>query len=561
MKTTPVNRLPVTTMAPDSTSSDNRSDLPDAEEVRAALSSWLGEFDAEAQRELDLLKLLLQTATGSVIAIAHYKTHVDREAGVQYLKDNVDLPVREFAFAPDRRNPIPTLREIDVDRACLHLYDVENALPDVAGVLNLQRESFGEVPHAVVLWVNDYGLREISRRAPDFFAWSSGVYEIHTDAPNVSRIVNFLALTEPLRYTSQGDLGRKESFYKDVIQKHEALDDANPAFLARMYERLAKVQLNTRRFEDADNSVKSGLEWVESERSKQAASLHCLQAKLAFKRGDLDQAEEIYRSVKDTYEHLEQRGDAAKVKSALASIAQEKGDVKQARRHYTEALQAFEDLGLPSETGTACLLLGVFEMKHADNDDEAERLIARSIKIFSRSGDEIIKTQALCFLGDLRTRQSRYRDAEALYRSSLQIAKREGDDAAEGLTIASLALMKYQEGSHGESKRLTKKSINYFNKLEIVSLLIKFNIVIGCLEEKDGNSNAAAEAFGKALSKARESTLIDNHVEILVEMASLWRRTGEPSIPGRVASFLDISEERAVEYMQDLLNPESNSDA
>src|SRR5215212_7288303 len=52
------------------------------------------------------------------------------------------------------------------------------AYPPLLSALNLKRELFRqEVPHPLLLWLPDYALTALARKAPDFWAWRSGLYE------------------------------------------------------------------------------------------------------------------------------------------------------------------------------------------------------------------------------------------------------------------------------------------------------------------------------------------------------------------------------------------------
>jgi len=88
------------------------------------------------------------------------------------------LPVEEFTLTTARRNPFDLIEGVKADgRVACFVYDVEDAFPEALGYLNLQRERLAELPHAVVFWVREYGLRQIGVQAPDFWAWRSGVFD------------------------------------------------------------------------------------------------------------------------------------------------------------------------------------------------------------------------------------------------------------------------------------------------------------------------------------------------------------------------------------------------
>jgi len=69
-----------------------------------------------------------------------------------------------------------------------------DTVPRVLGHLNLQRERFrDDFPFCFVFFLSAFGMKYITRRAPDFFDWRSGIFEFVPDAETVGQ------LTEALR--------------------------------------------------------------------------------------------------------------------------------------------------------------------------------------------------------------------------------------------------------------------------------------------------------------------------------------------------------------------------
>ena len=132
--------------------------------------------------EVETLALLIRETKSSIIAFAVFREVAEREAAVRALQERLSLPIKEFTLSAQQQDPVRLLLTVpDEVRTCVLFYDVEEALPNVAGFLNLQRETFGKVPHAVVFWVGQYGLREIAQLAPDFWSWKSGVFDFRSE--------------------------------------------------------------------------------------------------------------------------------------------------------------------------------------------------------------------------------------------------------------------------------------------------------------------------------------------------------------------------------------------
>ena len=119
--------------------------------------------------EAEVLALLIRETDGSVLAFALYRSVTDREAAVHVLKKRLSLPVVEFTLSVQQQDPFKFIQTLPADeRACVFFYDVEAALPDLAGFLNLQREACAETPHATIFWIREHGLPELATNAPDF---------------------------------------------------------------------------------------------------------------------------------------------------------------------------------------------------------------------------------------------------------------------------------------------------------------------------------------------------------------------------------------------------------
>jgi hypothetical protein len=126
----------------------------------------------DARSELDGLRLLVEETDGSVIMFVRYRTVAEREAGVRYLKEQLSVPVEERVLSEERQNPLALLENLPDERRCVQFYDLEAALPEVTGYLNVNREAYAEVPYALVFWAGEHGLREVATNAPDF--WANG---------------------------------------------------------------------------------------------------------------------------------------------------------------------------------------------------------------------------------------------------------------------------------------------------------------------------------------------------------------------------------------------------
>ena len=213
--------------------------------------------------EAEVLALLIRETDGSVLAFALYRSVTDREAAVLVLKKRLSLPVVEFTLSVQQQDPFKFIQTLPTDeRACVFFYDVEAALPDLAGFLNLQRETFAETPHATVFWIREYGLRELATNAPDFWAWRSGVFDFRSEQIELYTPIIQTMLGEPLVFQGPGDLDRRISLYEGLIEEYSQQEEPDEGFLVGLLLKLVKLYTLRGDFPRAATRAREALERV-----------------------------------------------------------------------------------------------------------------------------------------------------------------------------------------------------------------------------------------------------------------------------------------------------------
>ncbi len=138
---------------------------------------------APPQREK--LLTLLTHARRAVIAVALYDRLSTRREIVAAVRERLmpARPVHEVHLSERERNPIDlirTLKPAEGDVVCL--FDLERALPDALGHLDLQRETLVEMGISLIVWVTTYEHRELANRAPNFYAFRTSTFDFTTPA-------------------------------------------------------------------------------------------------------------------------------------------------------------------------------------------------------------------------------------------------------------------------------------------------------------------------------------------------------------------------------------------
>ena len=384
--------------------------------------NWLLERP-DIVEEAETLALLIRETDSSLLAFCLYRSVVDREAAVQALKERLKLPVMELVLSSQKRNPVSLLRTVSADeRLCIFFYDVEEALPEAAGYMNLQREAFAEHPHAVIFWVHEYGLREIATHAPDFWSWRSGVFDFRSEMPEMPLTAVQTALAEPLVFHDRDDLKRRISLYQRLFEEHSQQQNPDEHFLSSLLIKLGSAFYLLEDFDKSEDYSRLALERSKLARDgrTESAALHML-GMLAGERLQLDEAEDLYRQ---SLAISEQIGDDVRIAPTyhqLGTIAQERGQLDQAEEWYRRSLQINERMGLERDAATGYHQLGMIAQERGQLD-QAEDWYHRSLQINERMGLERDAATGLAQLGLLRRKQNRLKESVYWFGRALSIA-------------------------------------------------------------------------------------------------------------------------------------------
>jgi len=248
----------------------------------------------------------------------------------------------ELAAAPGQGHP-------------LFVYGLENVMSSTdpyraLGQLNERRGRYQQLARPVVFWVPEYVLRLIATKAPDLWAWRSGVYEFAADRATV------------------GEMYTREM----AVPFHEMTNLTHDEKEVRI--RLLMALLDDYHGDDATTS----------------AARSNVQYKLGDIYGELGQyaqAEQLYRQSLAAKEALGDRRGVAVTQHALANLSRLRGDYAQAEQLYHQSLATAEALG--DRYGLAVTLYNLaFLREEQERFAEAVELLTKSRDLFHQLGLE-----------------------------------------------------------------------------------------------------------------------------------------------------------------------------
>jgi len=362
--------------------------------------------------EIAALSLLIRETDSSVIAFALYRSVADREPVVAALKEQLSVPVRECVLSAEHRNPIDYLRALPVgDRRCVFFYDVEAAFPEFLGYVNIQRESFASVPHAAIFWVTEYGFREIGTKAPDFWAWRSGVFDFRSVRERVEPPALSAAFGGGFEFADRGDLERRVSLYEGLIREQQAADSPDYGFLARLQNRLAWAYFELTRHREAESTARQALECAQraGDPAEEATAESTLGA-LAIESAQFDAADAHLRRALEISSGLAQETGVATASHRLGILAQEQQQFDEAEKWYHQALEISERLGLERYAASGYHQLGRIA-EERQRFDEAEKWYRQALEIKERLGHPPLAVDTLAQFGVLSRTRGQFPDA------------------------------------------------------------------------------------------------------------------------------------------------------
>lgn len=140
--------------------------------------------DAAHERSLQRLALGFNEIERSSWVFALYTSTAYLQRIRAELVLRLNLQILDYALGPTRRDPLGYLDELppaaQAQRLVISFTGLEQALPELFGYLDFQREAYTVHPHGLLFWVTEETWRQLLQRAPNFTSRHGGVYDFRT---------------------------------------------------------------------------------------------------------------------------------------------------------------------------------------------------------------------------------------------------------------------------------------------------------------------------------------------------------------------------------------------
>jgi tetratricopeptide (TPR) repeat protein len=256
-----------------------------------------------------------------------------------------------------------------------HSIPSSEAYPPILSHLNLNRELFRqEILCPLVIWLPEYALTALARRAPDFWAWRSGLYEFAPDAELAAHTLEPIRGEELHTSMSLSEQAKRErlALLKGLLADYRELGDSTHERRVQsdILLKLGLMYGDLSEWREANQAFQESLAIARElgNRTRIAGLIHNLGI-LAQNTGDYEEARRLYEQSLEIARELDNRFGMAISLQSLGILAQEAGDYEEARRLYEQSLKISYELGnrsVAANTLTGIALLDESEGKYKE---------------------------------------------------------------------------------------------------------------------------------------------------------------------------------------------------
>ncbi len=250
-------------------------------------------------------------------------------------------------------------------------------------------------------------------------------------------------------------------------------------------------------WDDETALIRDTLDRLPPDNDRVSAWIHQLGI-VTQRRGDLGEAEDLYRQSLEIKERLDDEAGMASSFGQLGRLAEERGDSKEAERLYNRSLEISERLGNEDGMATGYHQLGIVAQRRGDLS-EAERLYKSSLEIKKRRRNEDGTATDYHQLGIVAQRRGDLNEAERLYKRSLEIKNRLGNQAGMATSYAQLGTLAQERGDLSEADRLYRRSLEISEKLGNQVGMATSYAQLGILAQGRGDSKEAERLYRRSL--------------------------------------------------------------
>lgn len=358
-------------------------------------------------------------------------------------------------------------------RVKLRPEDEQSELDQFFGYLQWTREGLREFPYPIVLWVSHRILREMSRRAPDFWSWRKAVLRFADEGSQVVQV----DWEPPARLAEVGAEDEPLPPPEEFLEEIQQLEQKSPESLnlATLYEKLGQLYENRiRQGKAKDLEQERELAIQSFKKSIELYTLHDQQSQLIrvwVGLGSFLDAQSRYSEAIDAYQNAlniaqkigDRFGEAASLNN-LGNTYDSLGQYEQVVKFHQQSLEIGREIGdrfgeaaSLNNLGNTLVFLGQYE--------RAINFCQQSLEVFREIGDHSGEANSLGILGNAYDSLNQHERAINFYQQSLEIFREIGNRSGEARSLGSLGNAYDSVGQYERAINFHQQSLEIFREI------------------------------------------------------------------------------------------------
>jgi len=356
-------------------------------------------------------------------------------------------------------------------RVTLKPEDEQSELDKFFGYLQWTREGLREFRYPIVLWVTYRILKEISRRAPDFWSWRKAVLRFASETENITLITEAQAEATAERPPApvaqmqpQSDtfLPPLEELQAEIQQLEST--SPNSSNLATLYDQLGRVyadRVTTGKAADLDQERQAAIAALQTaiqryqqldRKPTQGTALADL-GNFLHSQSRFTDAIDVHQQALEITRQISHRQAEAYSLGNLGIAYYSLGQYQQAINLYQQALEINREIGDRQGEATYLNNLGG-TYNSLGQYQQAIELLQQSLEIAREISDRQGEAYSLGNLGIAYTSLGQYEQAINLYQQSLEINREIGDRQGEANALGNLGSAYQSSGQYPQAINL-----------------------------------------------------------------------------------------------------------
>ncbi|MEO0768539.1 MAG: tetratricopeptide repeat protein [Cyanobacteria bacterium J06649_4] len=323
------------------------------------------------------------------------------------------------------------------------------AYPPVLQDLNYVRDAYqAEVPYPLLFVLPDYAITRVSKYAPDFWAWRSGVFRFRSTAESVEAFKTE-TLEQPVRRIAsaetQAQIDRLQKLLMELKPTGKAIQPDKVFTCAEIYYKLGSLYLTQKQPDVAEKYLQAGLKLAKKGKND------IIQIDFSRKIGNAYKEMRRFEEAKIAYETAMELAEAKERLPQMSILLADLGDVALAERQFEKAREYYQQsLSIDKEKdnrygqASTCHQLGIVAQKLREYE-QARSHYLQALTIKEEFNDRYSQASTHGQMGLLAEAEGNPTEAASYLLKELEVSSEFNNQFSIGMTINDLKRLYSQE--------------------------------------------------------------------------------------------------------------------